>query len=107
MSKNNNKDFNNNQSNQYHRSGIKDFCEVLTVILISIFSGFVLGLLFAPQSGLKTRKKVIEKLKDIIDRGKFTITEAKVVGEELLEKGKEKVGKVSSFIKGENQADTN
>ncbi len=98
---------NNRNSNykQYRKSEVKSLFEILTIVLISIFSGFILGLLFAPQSGLKTRKKVTEKLKDIIDRGKFTLAEVKVMSEELLDKSKKKVGKVSSIIKGENQED--
>ncbi len=83
----------------------KSLTEILTVISISVFTGFVLGLLFAPQSGLKTRKKVSEKLKDMISRGKFVLLEAKVFSEELLEKGKEKVEKVSSKIKGKSESD--
>ncbi len=83
----------------------KDLAEILIVVLISGFSGFILGLLFAPQSGLKTRKKLVEKLKDIIDRGKFTLVEARVLSEELLDKGRETVGKVSSRSKSKNQKD--
>ncbi len=95
------------ESNEHSKSVGKDLTEVLIIVSISIFSGFILGLLFAPQSGLKTRKNLIEKLKDIIDRVKFTLAEAKVMGGELLEKGKEKASKVSSKIKGKNRADIN
>jgi gas vesicle protein len=102
MCENSNSGFGNDR---HHKSTGKDLLEVLMIILISVFSGFILGLLFAPQSGLKTRKKLVEKLKDIIDRGKFTLAEAKVMSEELLEKSKEKVGKVSSKIRGGSQAD--
>lgn len=94
-------------SGGHNKSVGKGLAEVLIVVLISILSGFILGLLFAPKSGLKTRKNLIEKLKDIIDRGKFTLVEAKVMGGELLEKGKEKAGKISSKIKCKSQADIN
>lgn len=94
-------------SDKNSKSVGKDLTEVLIIVSISIFSGFILGLLFAPQSGLKTRKNLIEKLKDIMDRGKFTLVEAKVMGGELLEKGKEKASKISSKIKGKNRADIN
>ena len=87
-------------SDEHSKSVGKDLTEILIIVSISIFSGFILGLLFAPQSGLKTRKNLIKKLKDIVDRGKF-------IGGELLEKGKEKASKVSSKIKGKNQADIN
>lgn len=83
----------------------KSLTEILTVISISVFTGFIIGLLFAPQSGLKTRKKVLDKIKDMISRGKFALLEAKVFSEELLEKGKEKVEKVSSKIKGKSESE--
>lgn len=83
----------------------KSLTEMFTLISVSVLSGFILGLLFAPQSGLKTRKKLAEKIKDIVDRGKFAMIEAKVFSEELLEKGKEKVEKVSSKIKGKSKSD--
>lgn len=89
---------------QYKSTG-KNLLGVLIVISVSVFSGFILGLLFAPRSGLKTRKIINKKLKDAIDRGKFTFAEAKVMGGELLEKSKDKVGKVSSIIRGINKSD--
>jgi gas vesicle protein len=83
----------------------RGFAEILTVISVSVLTGFVLGLLFAPQSGIKTRKKLAEKIKEIVDRGKFALIEAKVFSEELFEKGKDKVEKVSSKIKGKSDSD--
>jgi len=96
----------NSESEQYQRSTGKDLFDALIIILVSIFSGYILGLLFAPQSGLKTRKKVVEKLKELVDRSKFALAEAKVLGEELLSKSKEKVGKVSPVIKGKKKKNT-
>jgi gas vesicle protein len=97
---------NSGSGNEKHqKSGSRNLLGILIIIVISIFSGFILGLLFAPQSGLKTRKKIFKELKDIIDRGKFALAEARAIGEELLEKSKEKVGKVSSKIKGRSQTD--
>jgi gas vesicle protein len=90
---------------QYKSTG-KNLLEMLIVISVSVFSGFILGLLFAPRSGLKTRKIINEKLRDVLDRGKFTFAEAKVMGEELLEKSKDKVDKVSSIIRGMTKSDT-
>jgi gas vesicle protein len=51
----------------------------IIIIMLSMFAGFILGLLFAPQSGRKFRKDLAIKLKDLIDRGKFTLVEAKVI----------------------------
>lgn len=97
-------DVNQNSDNkQYHKSGAKDLFEISTVILASIFSGFVLGLLFAPQSGFRTRKIVAEKVKGIVDRIKFTLAEARVIGEDLLDKSKKKVDEVSNIIRSEDE----
>ena len=96
----------NFKNNRQYRSTGKNLLGMLIVISVSVFSGFVLGLLFAPRSGLKTRKIINKKLRDVIDRGKFTFAEAKVMGEELLEKSKDKVDKVSSIIKGMTKSDT-
>jgi gas vesicle protein len=89
---------NNSENNRNQKSAGRDLFDALIIILVSIFSGYMLGLLFAPQSGLKTRKKVVEKLKELIDRGKFALAEAKVLGEELLSKGKEKVSKARKDV---------
>jgi len=96
----------NFKNNRQHKSTGKNLLEMLIVISVSVFSGFVLGLLFAPRSGLKNRKIINEKLRDVIDRGKFTFAEAKVMGEELLEKSKDKADKVSSIIRGMTKSDT-
>jgi len=89
------------------KSVVKNLMEIFSIISVSVLSGFILGLLFAPQSGIKTRKKVAEKIKDIVDRGKFALVEAKVFSEELLEKGKGKVEEVSTKIKGKSKSDIN
>ncbi|MEA2015766.1 MAG: YtxH domain-containing protein [Actinomycetota bacterium] len=94
-----------NGNGQYHKSGIVDFFEISIAILISVFSGFILGLLFAPQSGLKTRSKVAEKVRDAAGRLKFTMAEARVMGEDFLDKSIKKVSEVSSKVKGGDQGD--
>ena len=58
-----------------------------------------MGLLFAPQSGLKTRNILNKKIKELQDRSRFALLEARVMGEEILEKSIEKTEKVSSKIK--------
>lgn len=79
-------------------SSARIYKDIFIISLISAFSGFVLGLLFAPQTGKNFRKFLISKVSDVIDRGKFAVIETKIKAEELLEKGKEKVEKVSSKL---------
>jgi len=63
---------------------------IFVVSLIAGFSGFVLGLLFAPQTGRKFRGKIAEKFLEIIDRSKFAMVEARVKAEEFIERNLDK-----------------
>jgi len=102
------KDENSKMENRNYRSDVhaeRNIGGVFLVALISMISGFFLGLLFAPQTGGKFRKNLIAKIGDLIDRGKFTLVEAKVIGEEFIEKSKEKVEEVSSKIKKKKETE--
>lgn len=82
------------------------FCKDIFIIsMIAAFCGFVIGLIFAPQTGRNFRKNLIDKAKDVIDRGKFAVVEARVKAEELLEKSKEKVEEVSAKLTGKKEAE--
>ena len=80
------------------KSGI-GFGDIFTITVIAAAAGLAMGLLFAPQSGLKTRNKLNNMIKEALERGKFTLLEARVMGEEILEKSIEKAEKVSSKVK--------
>ncbi len=91
-----------NNKNEYNRvecSG-KAVGDILIIAVTAAAAGLVTGLLFAPQSGLKTRKLLNKAIKEIIDRGKFAMLEARVMSEGLLEKSIEGAEKVSSKIRG-------
>jgi len=75
------------------------FGDIFTIIVIAATAGLAIGLLFAPQSGLKTREKLNNIIKEALDRGRFALLEARVMGEEILEKSIEKAEKVSSKVK--------
>ena len=89
---------NKNMDHNPERSGV-GFGDIFAITVAAAAAGLVMGLLFAPQSGLKTRKVLNEKIKDMLDRGRFALLEARVMSEEILEKGKEKAEKVSSKVK--------
>ena len=93
------------KENNSSRSGERSSIEAVSIIVFSMFAGFILGLLFAPQSGKKTIRDLAVKLRELEDRGKFALVEAKVMGEELLEKSKERVEEVSSKIKSKIEPD--
>jgi gas vesicle protein len=73
--------------------------ELLGMAAIAAAAGFVTGVLFAPQSGAKTRKLLNAAIKETMDRFKFLLLEARVMSEEIVEKGREKAGEVSFKVK--------
>ena len=75
--------------------------KLLTGILVGAAAGAVLGILFAPDKGSETRKKIKEKGKDLGDaiRNRFGELEEAIADKydnirseanELMEKGKDK-----------------
>jgi gas vesicle protein len=90
---------------------------VVTALFIGLIMGGILGILFAPKSGKETRKELIEKSEQIIEKGKEglgdvvektrdlaqvgkqKIEELKIAGEEMWEKGKKKMEDTAKKIK--------
>jgi gas vesicle protein len=81
-----------------HKRG-HSFGDIFILSLVSAACGFMLGILFAPGSGARTRRILVENIKELIDRGKFVLLEARVMSEELLDKSREKVEEVSSKVR--------
>ena len=73
--------------------------DLLGIALVAAAAGLVTGMLFAPQSGAKTRKVLNTAIKESVDRFKFVMLEARVMSEELVEKGIGKADKISSKIR--------
>ena len=73
--------------------------DLLGIALIAAAAGLVSGMLFAPQAGAKTRKELNAAIKESFDRFKFLMLEARVMSEELVEKGREKADEISSKVK--------
>lgn len=75
---------------------MKKFSKIMIAASIGLVAGVVLGILFAPKKGEKTRKDISKKTKkffdDINEQGSETI-------EELKEKFKEQVEKTNEKIK--------
>lgn len=86
-----------------HHSTGRLICSTFFIIFISLFAGFFLGLLIAPQSGKRFRDSLRGWLAEMVERGKFTIEEAKVYGSEFLEKSKERVENISSKIMSDSK----
>ena len=87
-----------------NNSTIHIFRDIFTVSLVAAFAGFVLGLLFAPQSGRKFRKRLVEQFKGAVDRSKFAVIEAKVMAEEILDKGRSKADQIIEGAKSKNES---
>ena len=75
------------------------FFDIFAITLGAVAAGAIMGLLFAPQSGLKTRDILNKKTKELLDRFSFALLEARVMGEEILGKSIEKAEKISSKVK--------
>ncbi len=73
--------------------------DIIFLIIFALFFGLMLGMFLAPQSGRKSRETIYIKLRDFLDKGKFTLLEAKVIGEGLLEKSKERVEEASHRLR--------
>jgi gas vesicle protein len=95
----------NSNDKQEQKSIVREILGISAIVLASVFSGFLLGLLFAPRSGFKTRKIIEENVKDKVDRGKFKLAETRVIFENLLDKGKNIADRVSTIIKGAGETD--
>jgi len=81
--------------------------DIFIVSLLAAFAGFGLGLLFAPQSGRKFRKRIMEQFKEAVDRSKFAVVEAKVMAEEIIDKGRSKADKIVESKKKKNNPKSN
>ena len=86
------------KKNKKRSSGISAG-DLLGIALVAAAAGLVTGMLFAPQSGAKTRKVLNSAIKESVDRFKFLMLEARVMSEELVEKGRGKADEISSKVK--------
>jgi hypothetical protein len=85
-----------NQKNNSHSAE-----RLICSIFFSLFAGIFIGFLFAPKSGAKLREDLRNLVGEIIERGKFTIEEAKVYGYEFLDRSRERVEGFSSKVKND------
>lgn len=92
----------NNES--AHHSARKLLRSIFFVTFFSLSAGIFIGLLIAPQSGVRFRESLKSWLNEMVEKGKFTIEEAKVYGSEFLERSKEKAESFSSKIMDDDKA---
>ena len=78
---------------------LRSVSDIFAITVIAAAAGLAAGLLFAPRSGLKTRKVLKKAIDEMIDRSKFAILEARMISGELLEKSIEKAEKISSKVR--------
>ncbi len=86
--------------------------KVVLGVLAGLATGAFLGILFAPDKGVNTRKKIMSKGEDLTDdlRGKFNdfldqmerkYSDVKDNAEDLLDKGKMKAQEMKSDFKNQ------
>ena len=82
-----------------NRSGRISAGEFIGMAAVAAAAGFVTGILFAPHSGAKTRRVLNAAIAETLDRFKFLMLEARVMSEEMVEKGIEKADEISLKVK--------
>jgi gas vesicle protein len=84
--------------------------KIITSLLAGVAIGAVLGVLFAPEEGSKTRKKILrqkedfkdslkDKINDFVDEISQQYESAKNNATDMMEKGKEKIASVKADAK--------
>ncbi len=79
--------------------------EIMITLTVGLAIGFVAGILLAPKSGKETRKELIKKGEELVEKGKeefeaarVKLAEVKGMGEEFLEKSKDAFEKTTKTV---------
>jgi len=84
--------------------------KIITGLLIGAAAGAILGILFAPEKGENTRKKIgrksvdlkdtiKDKVNDLVDSIAEQFENVKNQADDIIENGKEKIASVKSQVK--------
>jgi gas vesicle protein len=68
-------------------------------LLVGAAIGAGLAMLYAPESGEKTRKMIVDKVEDAWDTGVNRVEESRKQGKEMLDKVQKQVNKVMDTTK--------
>ena len=86
-----------NRENNRNGGG-SSFTSIFVTLLTGISIGFIAGILLAPKAGKETRQDIVdksgemvEKGKDYMETGKVKLAEIKGMGEEFIQKSREKI----------------
>lgn len=82
---------------------MKNSTKILAAAAVGIIAGGLLGLLFAPEKGEDTRKKMAQKGGSILDKIKGDISKEKIVN--LKEKLEARLQKVNAKMEEISKAD--
>jgi gas vesicle protein len=86
---------------------MKENGKILSALLLGAAAGAVLGVLFAPEKGSETRKRIAENAEDLINQLQDKISEGKEALADLREKAMDKMGEVKNkaFTKADDIRD--
>lgn len=66
--------------------------------IVGIAAGSVLGILFAPEKGTKTRRKLKDKASELSDEISRKIRKLEKIDEEILKNGKSTISHINKSI---------
>jgi gas vesicle protein len=84
-------------------TGSKTALAVMATMFIGIVIGFLTGILFAPKKGEKTRKEIVDKSRDLYEKGKGTVMGAVDKTKQFTKESKNKFNKVVDIINPETK----
>ena len=90
-----------NRENNRNGGG-SSFSSIFITLITGISIGFIAGILFAPKAGKETRQDIadksgelVEKGREYMETGKVKLAEIKGMGEEFIQKSREKIEEAS------------
>ena len=86
------------ETKNVQKSGSGTAVAVVATLFSGLALGFITGILFAPKKGQKTRKEIVDKSKELLEKSKQTVNESIDKTKEFTKESKGKFEKVVGII---------